>query len=54
MSDIVSKELKNIEKKDHEKKEESLIAKAIQWMYEDDLGEWKKFDTGTNKVVWDM
>lgn len=50
MSDKVSSELMNIEKKEHEKKEELLVARAIQWMYEDEKGEWIKFDPSTNKV----
>ena len=50
MSDIVAVELKNIEKEQHEKKEQTLLAKAIHWMYEDANNKWLKFDPPINKV----
>ena len=51
MSDYVISELKHLEKLDHEKKEEELIAKAIQWVHEDGAENWVQFDATINKVI---
>ena len=50
LSDLVASELKVIEKDETEKKEEVLIAKAVQWSYEDDTETWVKFHPTINKV----
>ena len=50
MSDKVSSELKNIEKEKHEKTAEELVALAVQWKYEDEMGKWVKFHPTVNKV----
>ena len=46
----MASELKVIEKDETEKKEEVLIAKAVQWSYEDDTETWVKFHPTINKV----
>ncbi|KAF6033907.1 hypothetical protein EB796_007787 [Bugula neritina] len=51
MTEIVSAQLKNIEKGVVEKKEEELVALARQWEYEEDEGQWKKFDPSMNKSI---
>jgi len=51
MTEVVSAQLKNIEKGVVEKKEEELVALARQWEYEEDEGQWVKFDTSVNKVT---
>ncbi|XP_067933230.1 protein mono-ADP-ribosyltransferase PARP14-like [Watersipora subatra] len=51
MSDFIVRELKWIEKKIHDKKDEVLIARAIQWKYEDSSAEWVNFDNVTNKAL---
>jgi len=51
MTEVVSAQLKNIEKGVVEKKEEELVALARQWEYEDDEGQWVKFDPSINKVT---
>lgn len=51
MAEVTSSELRSLEKVAHDKVEEILIAKAIQWMYKDGNDGWKKFDSATNKVT---
>ncbi|KAF6037878.1 PARP14 [Bugula neritina] len=53
MTEIVSAQLKNIEKGVVEKKEEELVALARQWEYEEDGGQWAKFDLSINKALED-
>ena len=52
MTDLVIKELKEIEKGITEEKEEKMLAKTVQWKFTDREGKFKNFDPSINKVLY--
>ena len=54
MSDLVIKELKEIDKGIAEEKEEKMLAKTVQWKFTDREGKLKNFDPSINKVLYKL
>ena len=52
MTDLVIKELKEIDKGIAEEKEEKMLAKTVQWKFTDREGKLKNFDPSINKVLY--
>ena len=50
MAEMVASELRSTENEANERKEEELVARAVQWMYEDENNEWVNFHPFINKV----
>ena len=51
MSEIIATALKNMEKEEHEKQQQTLLARAVQWTYGDvTTGQWVNFNPFMNKV----
>ena len=52
MSELISTTLKNMEKEEHERQQQALLAKAVQWAHGDETGQWTKYGPSVNKVVF--